>query len=84
MSRFFIKNASCRGADAGITAYRALFSIGQAKAGTKVGIAGVVGLGQFALQMALIKGCEVYATDISPAARELAKELVQRKCTIRC
>ena len=61
--------------DAGITAYRALFSIGQAKAGTKVGIAGVGGLGQFALQMAIIKGCEVYATDVSPAARELAKEL---------
>lgn len=35
--------------DAGITAYRALFSIGQAKEGTKLGIIGVGGLGQFAL-----------------------------------
>ncbi|WP_414049077.1 zinc-binding dehydrogenase [Macrococcus animalis] len=61
--------------DAGITSYRALFSIGQAKEGTKLGIIGVGGLGQFALQMAIIKGCEVYATDVSPEARLLAKEL---------
>ena len=61
--------------DAGITSYRALFTIGQAKAGMKVGIIGVGGLGQFALQMALIKGCEVIATDVSPEARALAKEL---------
>ncbi|MEE1131622.1 MAG: zinc-binding dehydrogenase [Caryophanon sp.] len=61
--------------DAGITSYRALFSIGEAKEGSKVGIVGVGGLGQFALQMALIKGCEVYATDVTPEARELAKEL---------
>ena len=61
--------------DAGITAYRAIFSIGQAKEGTKLGIIGIGGLGQFAVQMALIKGCEVYATDVSPEARKLAEEL---------
>ena len=61
--------------DAGITSYRALFTIGQAKEGSKVGIVGVGGLGQFALQMAIIKGCEVYATDVSPEARALAAEL---------
>ncbi|MCM3584968.1 zinc-binding dehydrogenase [Mesobacillus maritimus] len=65
--------------DAGITAYRALFSIGQAKEGTKLGIIGIGGLGQFALQMALIKGCEVYATDVSPEARKLAEELGANK-----
>ena len=32
--------------DAGITAYRALFSLGQAKEGTKLGIIGIGGLGQ--------------------------------------
>ena len=61
--------------DAGITSYRALFTIGQAKEGTKVGIVGVGGLGQFALQMALIKGCDVVATDVSPEAKQLALEL---------
>lgn len=65
--------------DAGITSYRALFSIGQAKEGSKVGIIGIGGLGQFALQMALIKGCEVYATDVSPEARKLAEELGAHK-----
>lgn len=65
--------------DAGITSYRALFSIGQAKEGSKVGIVGVGGLGQFALQMALIKGCEVVATDVTPEARQLAKELGAHK-----
>lgn len=65
--------------DAGITSYRALFSIGQAKEGSKVGIVGVGGLGQFALQMALIKGCEVYATDVTPEARQLAKDLGAHK-----
>ncbi|MEN0657985.1 zinc-binding dehydrogenase [Caldifermentibacillus hisashii] len=65
--------------DAGITSYRAVFNIGQAQEGTKLGIIGVGGLGQFALQMALIKGCQVYATDVSPEARKLAEELGAHK-----
>lgn len=73
----FVEGAAAT--DAGITSYRAVFSIGQAKEGTKLGIIGVGGLGQFALQMALIKGCEVYATDVSPEAKELAKELGAKK-----
>ena len=60
--------------DAGLTAYHALFAIGQAKPDMKVGIIGVGGLGQFAVQMAMIKGCEVYASDVSEAAIQLAKE----------
>ena len=65
--------------DAGITSYCAIFSIGQAKEGTKLGIIGIGGLGQFAVKMALIKGCEVYATDVSPEARKLAEELGAKK-----
>ncbi|HHU07775.1 MAG TPA: zinc-binding dehydrogenase [Clostridiaceae bacterium] len=61
--------------DAGLTSYRALFTIGEAKEGTKLGIVGVGGLGQFAVMMANIKGCEVYGVDTSAEARELAKEI---------
>ena len=45
----------------------------------KVGIIGVGGLGQFALQMAMIKGCEVYASDVSDEAIKLAEELGCKK-----
>jgi len=69
----FIEGAAAT--DAGLTSYRALFTIGQAKEGMKVGIIGVGGLGQFALQMAQIKGCEVHACDISQDALNLAEEL---------
>ena len=65
--------------DAGLTAYHALFPIGEAKPGMKVGIIGIGGLGQFAAQMAMIKGCEVYASDVSPAAIKLAEELGCKK-----
>ena len=63
------------GSDAGGTSYHALFTLGQAKAGMKVGIIGIGGLGQFAAQMAMIAGCEVYAADTSEEARELAKNI---------
>lgn len=73
----FIEGAAAT--DAGLTSYHALFSIGGAKEGSKVGIVGVGGLGQFAVQMALIKGCEVYGVDISESARNLAEELGCKK-----
>jgi len=73
----FIEGAAAT--DAGLTSYHALFSIGQAKAGMKVGIIGVGGLGQFAAQMAMIKGCEVYACDVSAEARQLAQEIGCKK-----
>jgi propanol-preferring alcohol dehydrogenase len=73
----FIEGAAAT--DAGLTSYHALFSIGQAKPGMKVGIIGVGGLGQFAVQMAMIKGCEVYAADVSEAAIKLAEELGCKK-----
>ena len=61
--------------DAGATAYHALFTVGKAKKGMKVGIIGIGGLGQFAARMAVLEGCEVYAVDTSPEARELAKKI---------
>lgn len=65
--------------DAGLTAYHALFAIGNAKPGMKVGIIGIGGLGQFAVQMAIIKGCVVYGSDVSPAAIKLGEELGCKK-----
>jgi Zn-dependent alcohol dehydrogenases len=61
--------------DAGMTSYHAMFRIGGAKAGMKVGIIGIGGLGQFAARMAIIRGCEVYAAEINPEARELGQEI---------
>lgn len=63
------------GTDAGMTSYHALFSIGEAEPGMKVGIIGIGGLGQIALQAALGKGIDVYAIDMSPNARDLAKQM---------
>lgn len=61
--------------DAGMTSYHALFSTGGAKQGMKVGIIGIGGLGQFAAQMALIVGCEVYAVDVNADALDLARQM---------
>ena len=65
--------------DAGMTSYHALFVEGQAKAGMKVGIIGIGGLGQFAARMAIISGCDVYAVDTNSAARDLAREIGCKK-----
>ncbi len=69
----FIEGAAAT--DAGMTSYHALFTVGKAKRGMKVGIIGIGGLGQFAAQMALIKGCKVYAVDINEDARKYAKSI---------
>lgn len=73
----FVEGAAAT--DAGLTAFRALFTIGQAKEGMKVGIIGIGGLGQFAVQMALIQGCEVYGSDVSPEAVKLGEEIGCKK-----
>lgn len=73
----FVEGAAAT--DAGLTSYHALFAIGQAQPGMKVGIIGIGGLGQFAAQMAMIKDCEVYASDVSEAALKLAEELGCKK-----
>jgi propanol-preferring alcohol dehydrogenase len=62
------------GTDAGMTSYHAVFSIGQAEPGQKIGIIGVGGLGQIALQAAVAKDLEVYAVDNNEKARKLALE----------
>lgn len=69
----FVQGAAAT--DAGLTSYHALFVEGECKPGMKVGIVGIGGLGQFAAQMALISGCEVYAADPSEEARDLAEKI---------
>ncbi|MBQ9327884.1 MAG: zinc-binding dehydrogenase [Solobacterium sp.] len=61
--------------DAGATSYHAVCTVGGVKAGTKVGIIGVGGLGQFAVRIAVVKGAEVYVATRKPAAQELALSL---------
>ncbi|MFC2949179.1 zinc-binding dehydrogenase [Virgibacillus sediminis] len=63
------------GTDAGMTSYHAMFQTGGAKPGMKVGVIGIGGLGQIAARAAVVQGIDVYAVDVSPKARELAKEL---------
>lgn len=82
------------GTDAGMSAHHSLFYRGQAKKGMKIGIIGIGGLGQNAARMGVIAGCEVYAVDTNPKARELAitlgvteiyqeiSELRQQKCEV--
>ena len=61
--------------DAGATSYHAVCTVGGAKAGMKVGIIGVGGLGQFAVRIAAVKGCEVYVATRKPSAPQLALSL---------
>src|SRR5699024_4399938 len=63
------------GTDAGMTSYHATFTKGGVKEGMTVGMIGIGGLGQIALEAAIAKGATVYAVDLNPNARELAKEL---------
>lgn len=67
--------STATGTDAGMTSYHAMFQKGGAKAGMKIGVIGIGGLGQMAARAAIVAGCEVYAADVSPKARELAKEI---------
>lgn len=61
--------------DAGMTSYHAMFVTGGAKPGMKIGVIGIGGLGQIAGRAAVVAGCEVYGVDLSPAARDLGREL---------
>ena len=63
------------GTDAGMTSYHATFTKGGVEAGMTVGMIGIGGLGQIALEAALAKGAKVYAIDTNPNARALAEEL---------
>ena len=61
--------------DAGLTAYHALVAVGAAKAGMKVGIIGLGGLGYVGARVAVLMGCEVYGAEIAPETRKLADEI---------
>ena len=61
--------------DAGATSYHAVCTVGGVKPGMKVGIIGVGGLGQFAVRIAVVKGCEVYVATRKKEAQELALSL---------
>lgn len=63
------------GTDAGMTSYHAVMVAGRVKAGTKVGIIGLGGLGQLGARAAVIAGAEVYACDVNEAARALGPEI---------
>jgi len=61
--------------DAGATSYHAVCTVGGVKPGMRVGIIGVGGLGQFAVRIAVVKGCEVYVATRKPSAQERALSL---------
>lgn len=61
--------------DAGATSYHAVCTVGGIKPGMRVGIIGVGGLGQFAVRIAVVKGCEVYVATRKKEAQELAMSL---------
>lgn len=61
--------------DAGLTAYHAMMAVGGAKAGMKVGVIGLGGLGYIGARVAVLSGAEVYAAEVSPQAQQLADEI---------
>ncbi|WP_166868272.1 MULTISPECIES: zinc-binding dehydrogenase [unclassified Salinibacterium] len=61
--------------DAGLTAYHAIMDVGGAKAGMKVGVIGLGGLGYIGARCAALAGAEVYGAEINPATRALADEI---------
>ena len=63
------------GTDAGMTSYHATFTKGGVREGMTVGMIGIGGLGQIALEAAVAIGAKVYAVDMNPKARELAESL---------
>lgn len=63
------------GTDAGMTSYHAVVGIGRVKKGTRVGMIGIGGLGQWGLRAAVLQGAEVYVSSRNPVAREKALSL---------
>lgn len=61
--------------DAGLTAYHAMMATGGCKAGMKVGVIGLGGLGYIGARSAVLAGAEVYGAEISPKTRELAGDI---------
>ncbi len=63
------------GTDAGCAAYHALVRRGGVRAGDKVGIIGLGGLGQVAARVAAVKGATVFVAERKQSLWPLAKEL---------
>jgi propanol-preferring alcohol dehydrogenase len=61
--------------DAGLTAYHAIMAVGGAKAGMKVGVIGLGGLGYIGARVAALSGAEVYGAEVNPETRKLADEI---------
>lgn len=61
--------------DAGLTAYHAIMAVGGAKAGMRVGVIGLGGLGYIGARVAALSGAEVYGAEVNPETRKLADEI---------
>ncbi|WP_166870744.1 MULTISPECIES: zinc-binding dehydrogenase [unclassified Salinibacterium] len=61
--------------DAGLTAYHAIMAVGGAKAGMKVGVIGLGGLGYIGARVAVLAGAEVYGAEVNPETQKLADEI---------
>ncbi|WP_157155675.1 MULTISPECIES: zinc-binding dehydrogenase [unclassified Diaminobutyricimonas] len=61
--------------DAGLTAYHAMVAVGGAKAGMKVGVIGLGGLGYIGARVAVLRGAEVYGAEVNPETQKLADEI---------
>lgn len=61
------------GTDAGMTSYAAVITVGQVKAGDKVGIIGFGGLGQIGTRVAVLTGADVYVAEVNEKVWDNAK-----------
>lgn len=61
--------------DAGMTSYHAAIVVGGVKAGDKVGIIGLGGLGSLAVQICVGVGAEVYAAEVNEQVWDLGTQL---------
>jgi propanol-preferring alcohol dehydrogenase len=61
--------------DAGLTAYHAMMAVGGAKAGMKVGVIGLGGLGYMGARVAALSGAHVYGAEVNPETRKLKDEI---------
>ncbi|GAB2750162.1 alcohol dehydrogenase catalytic domain-containing protein [Sinomonas soli] len=61
--------------DAGLTSYHAMMAAGGAKAGMKVGVIGLGGLGYIGARVAVLTGAEVYGAEINPETQKLSEEI---------
>ncbi len=63
------------GTDAGMTSHHAVVEVAGVGQGSRVGIIGLGGLGQFGAQIALLRGAEVHAADKNPEALALGRAM---------